>query len=62
MLEESETVRWKHIRRMAKPVLRHRIRLTAQAGRDQLTEDDLIEKLIQRLEEKHKLASHGVSK
>jgi MoxR-like ATPase len=61
MLDESETVRWHHVRRMAKPVLRHRIRLTAQAGQDQFSEDDLIDRLIERLEDKSKLASQGVT-
>lgn len=60
MIDESESVRWHHIRRMAFPVLRHRIRLTAQAGQNQLSEDHLIEQLLQRIEEKHKLASQGV--
>lgn len=61
MMEQSEAVRWHHIRRMAFPVLRHRIRLTVQAGHDQLQEDDMIEQLLQRIEEKHKLAGQGVS-
>jgi len=43
-------VRWQHIKRMAKPVLRHRIRLAAHAIRDGLTEDQVVDQLIDRVQ------------
>lgn len=60
LMEGSETVRWAHIKRMAKPVLRHRVRLTAQASRDQITEDEMIDRMIENLETTHSLASKGL--
>ena len=49
LLQKSETVRWSHIRRLAKPVLRHRLRLSAHAARDGMTEDQMIESLLERV-------------
>src|SRR5262249_32168795 len=43
LTEKQEAVRWTHVRRLAKPVLRHRLRLTAQGARDGLAEDTLID-------------------
>lgn len=60
LISQSETVRWNHVKRVAKPVLRHRIRLAAQALRDQLTEDMLIEKLLTQLEDKYSLLAQGI--
>lgn len=60
LLDKSEEVRWHHIKRLAKPVLRHRVRLSAQAGRDRLTEDRVIDELIDRLESRHKFLAKGV--
>ncbi len=59
LLSGDESVRWAHVDRMIKPVLRHRIRLTAQAHRDQVSEDDLVDSLTQRLMQKHNLAAEG---
>ncbi len=50
LIEESDSVRWQHVRRMARPVLRHRIRLTAQAQRDEKSEDSMIGELLERVE------------
>ena len=60
LMQGSETVRWEHVKRMAKPVLRHRIRLTAQASRDQITEDEMIDRMIENLESSSTLASKGL--
>jgi MoxR-like ATPase len=60
VLEESEVVRWRHVRRMAKPVLRHRIRLTAQALRDQVNEDAFIDQLLERLEAQQSNLAQGL--
>jgi MoxR-like ATPase len=51
LIEGSTSVRWRHVRRMAAPVLRHRLRLTAQASHERLEEDHVIKLLLDRLEE-----------
>ena len=61
LLDGSEVVRWQHVKKMTKPTLRHRIRITAQAGRDRMTEDQVIEELIERLENRHKFLAKGVT-
>lgn len=61
LLERSEAVRWEHVRRMAKPVLRHRVRLAAQAARDGMTEDELVGMLITRSEERQKNLAKGIA-
>jgi MoxR-like ATPase len=50
LITKSESVRWQHIARMAKPVLRHRLRLAAHATRDGLTEDQVVDQLLERLQ------------
>jgi MoxR-like ATPase len=60
LIQGHETVRWKHVRSLVKPVLRHRIRLTASALRDRLTEDRLIEELTARLEATHRNLARGI--
>lgn len=59
LLDGKEDVRWQHVRRLAKPVLRHRLRLTLAASRDRLNIDDLIETLLTRLEHRHAELAHG---
>ncbi|MCB9229062.1 MAG: AAA family ATPase [Deltaproteobacteria bacterium] len=54
MMSQDETVRWRHIRRMAVPVLRHRIRLTMDGVQDEYDEARLIMELIENLEQKHR--------
>ena len=49
-MNRSEVVRWQHIKRMARPVLRHRIRLTAHAVRDGLTADQVVDQLLDRVQ------------
>jgi MoxR-like ATPase len=61
LLEKQESVRWSHVRRMAKPVMRHRIRLTAQGIRDGQTEDDVVDLLVDRLESRHDNLTKGIS-
>ena len=61
LLHGEESVRWHHIKRMAGPALRHRIRLSSQAGRDRFTEDAVVEELVERLESRHKFLAKGVS-
>lgn len=50
LMTHSEGVRWQHIKRMARPVLRHRIRLAAHAVRDGLTEDQVVDQLLERVQ------------
>jgi MoxR-like ATPase len=50
LITKSETVRWQHIARMAKPVLRHRVRLAAHATRDGMTEDQIVDQLLERVQ------------
>lgn len=61
LLNKQESVRWSHVKRMAKPVMRHRIRLTAQGVRDGQTEDDVIDLLLERLESRHSNLTKGIS-
>ncbi len=61
LIEQQEAVRWTHIRRLAKPVLRHRLRLTSQGGREGLDNDALIDGLISRCEERHKHLAKGLA-
>ncbi len=61
LLNGEEAVRWAHLRRMAVPALRHRIRLTAQAGRDRANEDQVVNELLHRLENKHKFLAKGIA-
>lgn len=48
LLEGAPSVQWRHIERFTKPVLRHRIRLSMAAIRDGLTEDAIIDRLLER--------------
>jgi len=50
LMSKSEVVRWQHIKRMARPVLRHRIRLAAHATRDGMTEDQVVDLLLERIQ------------
>lgn len=60
LLSGQEVVRWQTIRRLAKPVLRHRIRLTAQAIHDGFKEDRVIDMLLERLESKYLNVTRGL--
>lgn len=53
LIEGSETVRWRHIKRLAKPILRHRIHLNMQARRERMDEDQFIDQVISWLEDKY---------
>ncbi len=60
LMEGFEHVAWQHIQRLAKPVLRHRLRLTLAASRDRLSVDAVIEQLLSRLEERHSNLAQGI--
>ncbi len=59
LLEGSDTVRWRHVKRMAKPVLRHRIRLGIHAQSEQYAEDQIIDILVKQIEEQAELKAKG---
>jgi MoxR-like ATPase len=61
LITKSESVRWQHIIRMAKPVLRHRVRLAAHASRDGITEDQIIDMLTERVQADRGNKSLGIS-
>lgn len=60
LMEGHEQVNWHHVRRLAKPALRHRLRLTLAASRDNLHVDDLIETLLVNFEERNRHLVRGV--
>lgn len=53
LMEGEEQVRWRHIKRLVKPVIRHRLRLTAQAIHDGYDEDRLLDEVIQDTEDRY---------
>lgn len=61
LLEQQECVRWQHVQRLAAPVLRHRIRLTAHGLREGLIEDKVIRQLLDEVETRFKNLSRGLS-
>ena len=61
LVARSECVRWHHVKQMARPVLRHRIRLSAKAYGSALTEDVMIQRLLEQLETKYGNLAKGLS-
>lgn len=57
LIEGEERVRWRHIERLAGPVMRHRIKLTPQAVHDGFDEDRIVNDVIEHLK---KTSSHEV--
>ena len=53
LIEGDEQVSWQHIKRMAKPVLRHRVKLINQAIRDNITSDNFIDNITTIIEDKY---------
>lgn len=60
LTESQESVRWSHIRRLAKPVLRHRLKLTAQGVREGLDHDQVVEILLTHIEDRQKNLARGL--
>ncbi|MBP9708630.1 MAG: AAA family ATPase [Oligoflexales bacterium] len=52
-MEGQSIVRWKHIRRLVKPVFRHRMRLNMASIHDGFTNDSVVENLLATLEQRH---------
>ncbi|MGE0174797.1 MAG: AAA family ATPase [Oligoflexales bacterium] len=61
LIDKSETVRWKHIERLAKPVLRHRLRLTPEGVNNGYTEDSLVDRLLGQIVEKYDFIAKGIA-
>ncbi len=61
LMEKQDTVRWAHVRRMAKPVLRHRLRLNAQGTRAGLSEDKLVDTLLEQVEHRRHNLAKGIA-
>jgi len=53
LMEGAEHVQWIHVKRMARPVLRHRIKLNFEARRDRIEADQLINDLVESYEHKN---------
>lgn len=59
LIEGESVVRWRHVKTLSHAVLRHRIRLSTIAKSNDRNEDQIITNLLDRLEEKFKIASLG---
>ena len=53
LMEGAEHVQWKHVKRMTKPILRHRIKLNYEARRDCIEVDQLIDDLVGSYEQQN---------
>ena len=53
LIDKQDCVRWRHLKRLAPAVLRHRIRLNTYTDDQQNSEDQIISQLLSRMEEKH---------
>jgi MoxR-like ATPase len=60
LLEGEDTVRWNHVRRLARPVLRHRVRLNARLRRHQGDIDPIIDTLVSAVEASAANTSQGI--
>ncbi|MBP6218245.1 MAG: AAA family ATPase [Oligoflexales bacterium] len=60
LFEGEERLLWRHVKRLCKPAMRHRIRMFNGSDRDRLGVDAFIEELLQRLEERHVNLARGV--
>ena len=61
LIDGHQSVHWRHIRRLAKPALRHRIKVSAQAIRDGFSADVIVEKLLTSIEDRYKSLTRGES-
>lgn len=53
LIKGREAVRWEDIKRVALPVLRHRLRLNVMAMRDQWTEDRVVNTVVDKITAKY---------
>jgi MoxR-like ATPase len=61
LLDGSDRVRWRHIKRLSGPALRHRIKLTPAALNQGITEDSAVESLVKIIEDEYTHLAQGVS-
>jgi len=61
LLEGSERVRWAHVKRLAKPVLRHRIRSTAPSAKEGERADRIIDEVLDLVERTKTKSSRGLA-
>ena len=61
LLHNDGEVRWRHIARMAKPALRHRLKLSSAATRAEMSADTLIAALLDHLVQRHQHLAAGTS-
>ncbi len=61
LLEKEESVSWLHVRRMIKPVLRHRIRVSASEGFNSEAPDEMVDLILEWFENQNKNLAHGIS-
>ena len=60
LIEGQQEVRWQHLVRMAKPALRHRLRLkTARRDGSMIDADSVVDKLISHLQQQHRQLING---
>ena len=59
LLHNDREVRWQHVARMTKPALRHRLKLSSTATRNNLDADSLIDALLDHLARQHKKLAEG---
>ena len=60
LLHNDHEVRWQHVARMTKPALRHRLKLSSTATRNNLDADSLIDALLDHLVQQHKKLAEGM--
>ena len=59
LLHNEDEVRWRHIARMAKPALRHRLKLSSAASRAEMSADTLVATLLDHLVQRNKHLAAG---
>lgn len=59
LMQNNDTVRWHHVRRLVRSVLRHRIKLSALALRHNATVETVIDELLQRVEAQYISIARG---
>ncbi len=61
LMEGQPGVTWGHVKRMVKPVLRHRVRLNIRASKGNWSVDGVIESILDHIETRYEMASFGLS-
>ena len=61
LLQNEHEVRWQHVARMAKPALRHRLKLIAASARAEMDADALVDALLAQLVQRNHRLAAGLS-